>query len=76
MDTIRKLFTNYSKFLSGGSKPAKKSNNPGYTRTNKKEKLEKRTYVLYKRGKFYYVKHNGEFKSLSTMRRKNGIKPY
>jgi hypothetical protein len=48
MNIMRELFTNY---LNGGSKPVKKSTSFEYTRTQKKEKLGKRTYVLYKKGK-------------------------
>ena len=73
MDRLLSLFTVK---MNGGSKPAQKSNSPAFKKTDKREKLGGKTYVLYKLGKYYYVKSNKEFKSLSTMRRRNGVKAY
>lgn len=47
-----------------------------FARTDKKKVIKGKSYTIYQLGKWKYVKVNGKFTTLSTVLRRNGIKPY
>lgn len=58
--------------LEGGAPPS------AFKKTNKSKIIKGKSYTIYQLGKWKYVRpgNNGNFITLSTFLKRNGIKPY